>query len=675
MDKNTNKPNNIDINSLFANKYKIIKMLGKGGMGKVYKTIDTELNRPVALKVLLDSTGDSEKSKKKRLKRFQQESISMAKIQHKNIAEIYNWGIFQNMSFLTMEIVEDGDLQNYMKNNKLSLTQIAQIMRQVAEGTHCAHRAKVIHRDLKPGNILMDGDTPKITDFGLAKTNNVSTKMSRSGQVIGTLQYMPPEQANGEKVDHRADVYALGVILYEMLTGRLPFESSNAMNLFFQLVKKEVVPPSQIKKKIPKVLENICLKALEKKPEDRYQTASAFGDDLYKFTKGKTPKSSIHYSPKWIRTKRQINRYKHFFIILVALLLLFVIYRNSEEQVTQVTQQSKTTQPKVITQPKVTTQPNLDEWQQRVLQKLKNQNLEHSQIYSYAGHHYIVINKASSWSTAQEICESLDGYLVTITDIQEENFIKKIFTPGKKYWLGMQRKSIDQPFQWITGEPTTYNNWSILKRAPHHRRDVKGKKAKHKKARSYIKNTAFINMESDEHPAWGNKLKKFPLIICEWGKNRTAGRVNRRSMISRFYVENAKLVKKHMFVSKQLPKDKKGRTITRFILNHQNLTISFGFSISKKDLSHILLVKHYSGKIIKPNGQKIRESFIDITINNKKFREKFEVDLEIQDYFNITDYLKVGENIIDIRFDPSSRTVYFLRELMIYTISQGKKNG
>ncbi|BBM82559.1 serine/threonine protein kinase [Candidatus Uabimicrobium amorphum] len=259
--------------------FQVEKMIGQGGMGRVYKVFDKVLQREVALKVM---AGDA--TKKSRVQRFYREAEATAKLKHPNIIQLYNFGEYQGKPYFTMELIHGEHLKKYVTDNRLNFKQIAEILIQVAAAIDYAHSRGVIHRDLKPENIMMDNGVPKVMDFGLAKLNTATRRISRTGEGLGTLSYMPPEQMLGQKVGPYTDIYAIGVILYELLTGKLPF-SGSTNKMITEITSKTPVRPKLLTEKVPKDLEIICLKCLQKKPVKRYQSAQLLAEDLERFAK------------------------------------------------------------------------------------------------------------------------------------------------------------------------------------------------------------------------------------------------------------------------------------------------------------------------------------------------------------------------------------------------------
>ena len=274
-------------------KYKLLRELGRGGMGVVYEALDGQLNRKVALKLMLSNPNADPKERALEEERFVQEAQLSAKLKHPNIVTVYEAGLLDGRQFLSMEMIEGQAFNEWRKT--VTIRQQIQTLADVASAVHHAHEQGILHRDLKPRNILVSSSGhPYVTDFGLAKSlgKNVHQSLTGSGAVVGTPAYMSPEQAQGlDRVDWRTDIYSLGVILYECMTGRTPFTGESPIEILMKVVKDPVVPPLQVVDAgnalgLDKVIENICLKALAKKDRDRYVTAQAFSDDLTKWLAG-----------------------------------------------------------------------------------------------------------------------------------------------------------------------------------------------------------------------------------------------------------------------------------------------------------------------------------------------------------------------------------------------------
>jgi tetratricopeptide (TPR) repeat protein len=266
--------------------YEILGELGRGGMGVVYKARQRALNRVVALKMILagDFAGAADRA------RFQAEAEVVARLAHPNIVQIYEVGEADGQPFFSLEFCPGGSLDHKLAGNPLPSREAAQLVETLAGAVHAAHRQHVIHRDLKPANVLLTADRiPKITDFGLAKLGagapHAGAGRTATGAVLGTPSYMAPEQAGGRGKDAgpAADVYALGAILYELLTGRPPFKGPTPLDTLMQVMAEDPVPPRRLQALVPRDLETICLKCLEKDPGKRYLIAGELADDLGRF--------------------------------------------------------------------------------------------------------------------------------------------------------------------------------------------------------------------------------------------------------------------------------------------------------------------------------------------------------------------------------------------------------
>ncbi len=257
--------------------YTIEEKLGEGGMGVVYKATDTKLNRTVALKFLPEQVS----TKSADLERFVQEARAAAGLSHPNICTIHGIEESGGKNFIVMEFVDGQTLQE--KKSALSLKQAVNIGIQIAEGLAAAHERGIVHRDIKPENIMIRRDgRVQIMDFGLAKLRGAS-RLTKEGSTVGTAGYMSPEQLQGEEVDHRSDIFSLGVLLYEMITGQPPFKGVHESAIAYEVVNVESPPPSTIKPEIPPELDVIVLECLEKDPKERTQSASQVAVDLKRF--------------------------------------------------------------------------------------------------------------------------------------------------------------------------------------------------------------------------------------------------------------------------------------------------------------------------------------------------------------------------------------------------------
>jgi len=262
--------------------YETLGVLGRGGMGVVYKARQVALNRLVALKMILaGSYADAAE-----VARFKSEAEAVARLQHPHIVQIYEIGEAEGKPFFSLEFVEGGSLADKLDGTPLPSRQAAQLVGTLARAMHFAHERGIVHRDLKPANVLLTtAGEPKVTDFGLAKQLDSEKGQTQSGAIVGTPSYMAPEQAAGKskEIGPAADGYALGAILYELLTGRPPFKAETPLDTVLQVIRQEPVPPSRLQPRVPRDLETICLRCLEKQPGKRYASALQLAEELGRF--------------------------------------------------------------------------------------------------------------------------------------------------------------------------------------------------------------------------------------------------------------------------------------------------------------------------------------------------------------------------------------------------------
>jgi beta-lactam-binding protein with PASTA domain/tRNA A-37 threonylcarbamoyl transferase component Bud32 len=268
------------INTLFDGRYRILRKLGSGGMANVYLAEDEELGRRVAIKILNDRYANDELF----IERFRREAKSAAALSHPNIVSIYDRGQAEGTYYIAMEVIEGRSLKELiLTRGPLPLGQAIAYTLEMLEALRFAHRHGIIHRDVKPHNILV-GERLKVTDFGIARAG--ASQMTEAGSIMGTAQYLSPEQARGAPVTASSDLYSVGIVLYEMLTGKVPFSGDSAIEIAMKHLNELPKPPSKIRPEVPEELDHVVLRALSKAPEDRYQSAEEFAEDLHRVEAG-----------------------------------------------------------------------------------------------------------------------------------------------------------------------------------------------------------------------------------------------------------------------------------------------------------------------------------------------------------------------------------------------------
>ena len=263
--------------SKINDRYQIIKTLGEGGMANVYLAHDTILDRNVAVKVLRGDLANDEKF----VRRFQREALSASSLSHPNIVEMYDVGEDDGQYYIVMEYVDGKTLKQVLKSRgKLSITEVIDIMLQLTDGMAHAHDAYIIHRDIKPQNIMiLSNGMIKITDFGVAASLN-STQLTQTNSVMGTVHYLPPEQAQGKGSTIKSDIYSMGIMMYELLTGLVPYKGDNAVEIALKHLKEPVPSVRKVDPTIPQSIENIIIRATAKNPKNRYTDARSMHEDL-----------------------------------------------------------------------------------------------------------------------------------------------------------------------------------------------------------------------------------------------------------------------------------------------------------------------------------------------------------------------------------------------------------
>ena len=318
------QPNALNQEPQQIDRYQVLSVLGQGGMGKVYKVFDPQTQKELALKV--NFCGDASS---KAAIRFRREAKTMTKLKHPGIVRAYDIGCENNQMFFTMDLVKGVSLKELQLSTPMTIKQSVNFIIKVCDIMDYAHRNGVVHRDLKPANIMVDNGKPIIMDFGLAKVEEASQKLSKTGVMMGTLRYMPPEQVEGRHsaTTAQSDLYSIGAILYELLTRCPIFTVKSHLSLLNSILNVDPIALREINPKIPKELEDICLKAISKHKKHRYQSCKTFANDLRKFNGSSNSNTRRTNARTLAIKKRKRNNNKLFAIVGgVAMLLLLLIF-------------------------------------------------------------------------------------------------------------------------------------------------------------------------------------------------------------------------------------------------------------------------------------------------------------------------------------------------------------
>src|SRR5881296_3571486 len=270
------------IDHVFDGRYRVVRKLGTGGMANVYLAEDQELGRRVAIKMLDERHTQDEQF----VERFRREAKNAAGLSHPNIVSIYDRGQSNGTYYIAMEYLEGKTLKELLVSRGPTPIRVAiDYARQILAGVGFAHRHGIVHRDIKPHNVVVDSDGRlKVTDFGIARSG--ASQMTEVGSIIGTAQYLSPEQARGSPVDQTSDVYSVGVVLYELLTGQVPFTGDTPLEIAMKHLSEVPKPPSELRPEVPHDLDLVVLRALAKDPADRYRTADEMDADLGRVLEG-----------------------------------------------------------------------------------------------------------------------------------------------------------------------------------------------------------------------------------------------------------------------------------------------------------------------------------------------------------------------------------------------------
>lgn len=315
------QPNALNQEPQQIGRYKIICVLGQGGMGKVYKVFDPQTQQELALKV--NFCGDASS---KAAIRFRREAKTMIALKHPGIVKAYDIGCENNQMFFTMDLVKGVSLKELQLSTPMTIKQSVNFIIKVCDIMDYAHRNGVVHRDLKPANIMVDNGKPIIMDFGLAKVAEASQKLSKTGVMMGTLRYMPPEQVEGRHsaTTAQSDLYSIGAILYELLTRCPIFTAKTHASLLNSIFNVDPIALREINPKIPKELEGICLKAIAKQKKHRYQSCKTFANDLRKFS-GNSNSNTRRTNARTLAIKKRTRNNNQIFVIAGCVAMLLVV--------------------------------------------------------------------------------------------------------------------------------------------------------------------------------------------------------------------------------------------------------------------------------------------------------------------------------------------------------------
>jgi serine/threonine protein kinase len=271
-------------------RYEVKGVLGKGAMGLVYDGRDPNLDRRVAIKTILTKNLDAD-SAKSAAKRFEREVHAVARLNHRNIVQVYDFGTEGDLAYIVMEHIQGRELDNYFKKGeRFDLATIVRITMELLDALDFAHEAEIIHRDVKPANVMVDtAGHVKLTDFGVARLmDEAPGEATRMGKQIGTPSYMSPEQIQGQQLDRRTDIFSAGIVFYQLLTGKKPFESGSQFGLQAKIVQEDPVWPSRVVQVAPE-FDRVMARALAKEPDKRYKSARKFAEALKRILEGKPP--------------------------------------------------------------------------------------------------------------------------------------------------------------------------------------------------------------------------------------------------------------------------------------------------------------------------------------------------------------------------------------------------
>jgi serine/threonine-protein kinase len=305
--------------TIVDDRYRIIERLGSGGMADVYLAEDNQLGRRVALKLLYRRFAEDPEF----VERFRREASSAAGLQHPNVVQVFDRGEWDGTYYIAMEYLEGRNLKQIVRDHgALDPALAGDLVLQILKAARFAHRRGIVHRDIKPHNVIVDDEArAKVTDFGIARAG--ASDMTETGSIIGTAQYLSPEQAQGRPVDARADLYSIGIVLYELLTGQLPFDAESPVTIALKQVSEDPVPPAQLNPAVSPALDAVVMRALRKEPDERYQDADTFIAALEDALAGRPVEAVVYEDPVAVLADEDRRNWRR--IALIALLLLALV--------------------------------------------------------------------------------------------------------------------------------------------------------------------------------------------------------------------------------------------------------------------------------------------------------------------------------------------------------------
>lgn len=455
--------------------YRILEKIGLGGMATVFKAYDPGMDRYVAIKIVSPQFAQHPEFRE----RFRREAKSIAKLEHPHIIPVFAYGEEGETAYLVLRYMDTGTLRDQMNHEPMDFHRARQVIEQIAGALDYAHRHGVIHRDVKPSNVLVDSEgNAYLTDFGIAKIVEATIELTGTGTAMGTPQYMSPEQCRGDKdLTPATDTYSLGVILYQMVTGTLPFDAQTPLAVIYQHLNDPLPPPRTINPHVTEAMERVLFKALAKDPEDRFastrELSRAFSAAVSKLETVAVPAAPVEPKPSAITEEapletqpepaRRLPRWAWATggVLMAAVLVAggLLVTRtlglsNRSEPPTP------TSLPAAGAEPPTPAQPSAAAG----IADLNPDPALLADPIPFGEHFYSIAREPTHWHEAARIAQELGGYLVSINDPQENEFVHQTFAADRPedelvLWLGLSAQGEPGAFEWASGEPVGYLNW------------------------------------------------------------------------------------------------------------------------------------------------------------------------------------------------------------------------